>query len=87
MEVSIFPKYRELLERYVEVRLDTDPSEARADEYTSLQQQLVGNLARPVYAIVDPEQPERPLATYIGADLPSGRSFADFLRRNAGGGD
>ena len=85
MEGSIFPKYPKLMDRYVEVRLDTDPTEPRSGEYAKYQERLTGVRARPSYVVVEPDKPEEPLAIQIGSGLPLGDGFDKFLRDNAGG--
>ena len=85
MEVSIFPKFSELMDRYVEVRLDTDPTDSHSDDSKAYQETLTGeSQTRPTYIIVDPKEPEKVIDSYVGADLPSGKAFAEFLRRNSG---
>jgi hypothetical protein len=85
MEVSIFPLYPKLMDRYVEVRMDTDPTEPRADEYGAYQERLTGVRSRPTYVVVDPDKPNDALAIQIGTGLPLGQDFDKFLRDNAGG--
>lgn len=85
MEFTIFPKTevaRELA-KYVEVRLHTDLQTEPSRRFHALKKDLVGTEANPVYVVVDPGKPDRPIARFEGADL-SGRKFRQFLVENAG---
>ena len=84
MEVSIFPKLGDFMDRYVEVRLDTDPTNPSAESIKVYQKKLTGeSQTRPVYVVVESDAPEKPIESYVGADLSDGsKNFAAFLRRN-----
>ena len=82
MEVSIFtrPEVSRVLSRFVEMRLHVDIiDEARAEEFKRYQKVLVENSALPGYAIIAPDEPDRLLTGYLGADPPSGTNFKKFL--------
>ena len=82
MEVSIFPKVNELLNRFVEIRLHVDVGdEARKERIRSYQVELAKSSAIPYYVIVDPDTPRRARAIYPGADLPTGSRFKAFLEK------
>jgi hypothetical protein len=85
MEEGLFPKLADLLEAYVEVRLDTDPGRSEHTErFNEYQLRLTRSQARPTYVIVDPEKPDVPIDIFAGAELSGGgKEFAAFLRRNA----
>ena len=81
MEVSIFnkPEISRVLNRFVEMRLHVDDrDEARAEKFKRYQKALVKNTALPGYAIIEPDEPDRVLARYLGADL-AGSNFKKFL--------
>ena len=81
MEVSIFtrPKMIRVLKRFVEMRLHVDDkNEELAQKFKDYRDRLVNNRALPVYAVIDPDEPDRHLGKYIGADL-SGSDFKKFL--------
>ena len=84
MEVSIFPLFREYLNQFVSIHLNTDPPSANPDyeKNTQYQLRLTQTSARPTYAIVDPNEPYKALDLFVGADLPSGKRFGEFLKRN-----
>ncbi|HVR74565.1 MAG TPA: cytochrome c biogenesis protein CcdA, partial [Planctomycetota bacterium] len=88
MEVNIFPKLSADLRRYVEVRLHTDKAkdaaqEARSNSFQEYEKRLTGSQGNPIYAIVDPEAPEKLIAKYEGSDISRGKEFGDFLRKHA----
>ncbi len=83
MEVSIFPRLAEQLDRFVELRLHTDVpgQKERNQRFIEYQLELTGVRTQPIYVIVDPEHPDKPLGRFDGA-LPTGASskpFEDFL--------
>ncbi len=68
------------LEHYVEARLHTDHrDDATADRWTAMQEELSGNLANPVYVIVDPRDDEK-IAQFEGGTLGDETPFVRFLR-------
>ncbi len=81
MEVSIFtrPEMSRVLNRFVEMRLHVDDkNEELAEKFKDYRDRLVNNRGLPAYAVIDPDEPDRLLGKYIGADL-SGSNFKKFL--------
>lgn len=79
MEVQVFPSpaVAEVLnEHYVEARLFTD-GEENLERILSLQAQLAGSVANPVYVLMDPTT-ERRIYTLQGKR--SANTFARFLK-------
>lgn len=88
MEVSIFPKLAADLRRYVEVRLHTDrvsdaAQEALSKSFQEYEERLTGSQGNPIYAIVDPADPEKLIGKFEGLDISGGKDFGDFLRKHA----
>jgi hypothetical protein len=85
MELTIFPtpEVARELGKYVEVRLHTDLQTESSRRFHELKKALAGTEANPVYVIVEPGKPDRPIARFEGADL-SGKRFRQFLAENAG---
>ncbi|MEM7234512.1 MAG: cytochrome c biogenesis protein CcdA, partial [Planctomycetota bacterium] len=81
MEKSVFPKFKHLLDQFVMIKLNTDEN-PRQEENRAYQLQLVKSLARPIYAVVDPANPNVPIEVFGRADLPSGKDFGAFLKRH-----
>ncbi len=83
MEVSIFnkPEMRRVLNQFVEMRLHVDgKDEALAETFRRYQNALLKNPALPGYAIIEPDDPDRVLGKFLGADVLSGGSkFKKFL--------
>ena len=70
MERVAFPRVAEQFSKYVQVRLNTDPNPL-AEKNRAYQLEIVGQLARPMYAIVDPARPGAPLGQHklSGSDI------------------
>ena len=85
MEGSIFPKpeVAAQLKKYVEVRLHTDLETPEAARFQEYKLRLTRSAANPIYVVVDPEEPEKVLDRFDGADLTKGVRFAEFLEKNA----
>ena len=83
MEVSIFtrPEVSQVLNRFIEMRLHVDGAdEELAETFKKYQLRLVSSSALPTYAVIEPDEPERLLARYDGADLPYGTHFRKLLK-------
>lgn len=80
MEANMFPRteVRELLDRYVRVRLFTDGLGEPYESQQKLQQQRFGTVALPYYAALDNQG--APLATFLGMTRDS-REFSEFLQK------
>ncbi len=81
MERNVFPTVTDLMANFVEIRLKTDHGDHQKEK-KAYQQRLAGTPGIPVYVIVDPTQPDKPLAKYEGNEVPGKKRFADFLREN-----
>ncbi len=82
MEVSVFtkPEITALLAQYVEVRLHVDDPDSpeKTKRHLAYRNRLVQSVALPIYAIVEPDEPETLLKRFDGADI-SGKRFGAFL--------
>ena len=81
MEVSIFnkPEIRRVLNQFVEMRLYVDgKDDVLAEKFRRYQDTLLKNPALPGYAIIEPDDPDRVRAKYLGADL-GGSKFKKVL--------
>ena len=84
MEGSIFPRYAQTLDRFVEIRLHTDlPDAVKAKRFKEYQKGLVKSVGLPIYAVVDPKRPDRPLGIFQGADKAGGRAFGEWLEKQS----
>ena len=86
MEVSVFTKteVRAVLDKFVEIRLhvddySSDAAKARNERFIEYRKKLAQSSALPIYVIVDPANPEKPLRVFPQADLPGGLRFRQFL--------
>ena len=81
MEVSIFnkPEIRRVLNQFVEMRLHVDGrDDVLVEKFRRYQNLLLKNPALPGYAIIEPDDPDRVRARYLGADL-GGSKFKKVL--------
>jgi hypothetical protein len=84
MEGSIFPRYAQLLDRFVEVRLHTDlPDPVKEKQFKDYQKALVKSVGLPIYAVVDPKMPDKLLGVFKGADAEGGRAFGTWLEKQS----
>ncbi len=85
MEANIFPRreVRELLDRFVLVRLYTDGSGQEHEENRRLESERFGTIALPYYAVVSKD--DEIIGTFPGLTRDP-RKFIDFLEAGAGGG-
>ena len=85
MEGSIFPKpeVAAQLKKYVEVRLHTDLESRSAERFQEYKLRLTNSATNPIYVIVDPDQPEKVIGRFDGADITGGAKFKEFLEKNA----
>ena len=80
------PTLKRDLKKYVEIRLHTDKSgseavEMRSQRFQEYKVRVAASEANPIYMIVEPDLPEKPLEIFPGADL-AGSRFHAFLERN-----
>lgn len=90
MEGAVFPKLENELRDYVEVRLHTDKvgsaeAAARSQRFQDYKVRLTGTQGNPMYVVVDPGAPEKPISVFAGKDITGGAEFGEFLRKNARG--
>jgi len=81
MEEFTFPKHKDLLKKFVEIRMHTDHTDEKLKRAAvELQEKMAGTLALPIYILVDPNNPGIVVSKLEGADPPGSTRFKDWLK-------